>query len=287
MTAVAVRRGRRTGSADYVRVGLWIALIIATLIWISPLVFILFASLKPPLEVNGTPAFTPPSSLYWANWGNAFVTGDLGHAALNSLIIAGIKVPLGLLLSALAAYALARIPFRRRRLLLVAITIGSMVPVQVAIGPLFRLVLDLGLLDSYAGVILPYIAFGLPYSTFILYNFFRALPFELDESARVDGASSLRIFAQIILPLSLPPLAALFILDFVGTWNEYGIALVILQSADMRTVPLAIQNFQTSFTSDYGAINAFTLLSMLPVLIVYLLFQRAFVSGLSAGAVKG
>jgi raffinose/stachyose/melibiose transport system permease protein len=287
----AVERRRAPGAVDhrrdYARIGLWIALIISLVIWMLPLVFIIFTSLKSEQDVVGTPVFSLPLNPDLGNYAEAFENGNLLRVASNSLFIALIKVPIGLLISALAAFALARIRFKRSRVLLAVIAIGSMVPIQVAIAPLFQVISNAGLLNASIGVILPYIGFGLPYQTFILYGFFRQIPEELDESARVDGASYARLFWQIILPLSGPALAALFILDFVATWNEYGMALVLLQTQDAWTVPLAIQGFQSQFTSSYGPVNAFTIMTMLPVLIVYLMFQRYFVSGAFAGSVKG
>ena len=272
---------------DYIRIGLWIALLISLIIWMLPLVFIIFTSLKTEADAIGTPVFLPPLHPDFGNYAEALETGNLLGVGLNSLIIAIVKVPIGLLISAAAAFAIARIRFRRSRLLLAAMAIGAMVPIQVAIAPLFQVINSLGLLNTHIGVILPYIGFGIPYQIFILYGFFRQIPEELDESARMDGASYFRLFWQIILPLSGPALAALFILDFVATWNEYGMALVLLQSSDAWTVPLAIQGFQSQYTSSYGPINAFTLMSVIPVVIVYLLFQRYFVSGAFAGSVKG
>ena len=282
------RRARFGGShRDYAKIGLWIALVISVLIWSIPIIFMVFTSLKSEADIFGTPAFVPPWSPEWGNYVEALDQGNLLNAGANSLIISLFKVPIGLLISAAAAFALSRLRFRRQRLLMGVIAMGAMVPIQVAIAPLFQVINGLDLLSTHVGVILPYIAFGLPYTTFILYGFFRSIPHELDESARIDGAGNWRLFFQIILPLSKPALAALFILDFVATWNEYSIALALLQGQDSWTVPLAIQGFQSQFTSSYGPLNAFTIMSVFPVLIVYLMFQRYFVEGAFAGAVKG
>jgi raffinose/stachyose/melibiose transport system permease protein len=276
-----------TRPRDYVRIGLWIALLITVLIWAAPIIFMIFTSLKSESDIFGTPAFAVPFTPEWGNYMEALERGNLLTSAGNSIIIALVKVPVGLFISAAAAFALSRLKFKRQRLLMGVIAMGAMVPIQVAIAPLFQTVQALGLLNTQIGVILPYIAFGLPYQTFILYGFFRAIPVEIDESARMDGASNWRLFWQIILPLSKPALAALFILDFVSTWNEYAIALALLQSQDAWTIPLAIQGFQSQFTSSYGPLNAFTIMSVLPVLIVYIMFQKYFVEGAFAGAVKG
>lgn len=295
MTTLTIRRRtqrvdhtpRPRRNVDYIRVGLWIALAMCMLVWAMPLIFVVFTSLKSENQIFSTSSFSFPSSAEWANYAKALATGNLLTAGGNSLLIAVIKVPLGLFISAAAAFALSRIKFKFSRGLLAAFALGSMVPIQVALGPLFRTILDLGLLNNPLGVILPYIGFGLPYQIFILYGFFTAVPKEIDESVRVDGGGNWRLFLQIILPLSKPALAALFILDFVSTWNEYAIALVILQNKASQTVPLAIQGFQSQFTSSYGPLNAFTIMSILPVVIIYLLFQRYFVQGMFTGAVKG
>jgi len=277
----------RVKSRDYIRIGLWIALLIAVLVWSVPIIFMVFTSLKSEPDIFGTPAFEPPWSPEWNNYVTALDRGDLLVAGGNSLLIALVKVPIGLFISAAAAFALSRLRFKRQRLLMGIIAMGAMVPIQVAVAPLFQVIMGLNLLSTPAGVILPYIAFGLPYQTFILYGFFRQIPEELDESARMDGVGNWGLFIRIILPLSKPALAALLILDFVATWNEYSIALALLQSQESWTIPLAIQGFQSQFTSAYGPLNAFTIMSVFPVLIVYLLFQRYFVQGAFAGAVKG
>ncbi len=203
------------------------------------------------------------------------------------MIITTIKVPLGLFISAMAAYALAKIEFSGRKLLLLAILFGTMIPFQVMLAPLFTLVNGLHLIDTYPGVILPYLAFGIPYQVFILQSFFRAIPKELSEAARIDGASHFTIFRRIFLPVSLPVLAALLILDFVSTWNEFAMALVLLQDRAMWTLPLGLSAFQGQFSRDYGQLNAAIVMTVLPAAIVYLIFQRYFVSGLTSGAVKG
>lgn len=274
---------RRT---DWFTVGLWISLFFAALLWSVPFLIIFFTSVKTNADASSIAPWLPPTEWAWGNYANAVDAGNLWATAGNSLLVAAIKVPVGLLLAASAAYALSRVRFRGRKIVLVIFVIGSMVPVQIALGPLFNTMLTLDLLDSVGGLILPYLAFGIPYQIFILHGFFTAIPAELEEAARIDGASTFRIFWQICLPLALPALAALFILDFVATWNEYAIAQTLLQSKANWTIPLAVQGFSTQFTTDYGALNAFIIMSVVPVLIVYLLFQRYFVSGALAGAVK-
>lgn len=268
-------------------VGLWVSLVVTTLLWSLPIFFMFFTSLKTNADIAANAAWALPTEWTWSNYTDAFERGNLGTTGLNSLLISLAKVPLGLLISAAAAFALARLRFRGSVAILMIIAVGSMVPIQIGLGPLFNTMLSFGLLDSLPGMVLPYLAFGIPYQIFVLYGFFKSIPNELEESARIDGASTFRVFRQIILPLAKPGLAALFILDFVATWNEYAMAATLLRSQDNYTVPLAVQSFSTQHGTDYGPLNAFILLSAIPVLIVYLMFQKYFVSGALAGAVKG
>jgi raffinose/stachyose/melibiose transport system permease protein len=272
---------------DWVLIGLWIALVTVAIIWIAPFVFIIFTSLKSNAQVMNSSAFAPPVDPQFSNYVAAWNRGRFGTTFFNSAIITIIKVPLGLFISAMAAYALARIDFRGNKLLLLAILFGTMIPFQVMLAPLFTLVNSLKLIDTYPGIILPYLAFGVPYQVFVLHGFFRGVPKELSEAARIDGASHFVIFWRIFLPVSLPVLAALLILDFVSTWNEFAMALVLLQDRDMWTLPLGLSAFQGQFSRDYGQLNSAIVMTVLPAAIVYLIFQRYFVSGLTSGAVKG
>ena len=271
---------------DPVLVGLWVSLIVIAVIWIMPFVFIVFTSLKTTTEVMRSSAFAAPAAPEWANYAFAWRTGGFGTTAFNSALISIIKVPLGLFLSALAAYALTRIEMPLRRALFVLIVFGTMIPFQVMLAPIFRQVNAFGLINTYPGIILPYLAFGVPYQVFILYGFFNAVPRELSEAARIDGAGHFTIFRRIFLPISLPVLSALLILDFVATWNEFAMALVILQDMDMWTLPLGMMGFSSQFSNDYGQLNAAIVMTVLPAAIVYLMFQRYFIAGLTTGAVK-
>lgn len=272
---------------DWVGIGLWIALAVTALLWFLPLFLMFVTSVKSTADLSSSAMWELPTTWEWGNYGAAVETGNFWVTATNSLIITVIKVPLGLAIATATAYALARIRFRFSRGVLMVIAIGSMVPIQIGLGPLFNTMLDLGILDSLYGLILPYLAFGIPYQIFVMYGFFRGIPDELEESARIDGASTFRILWQIILPLAKPALAALFVLDFVATWNEYAMATTLLRTQSNWTIPLAVQSFSTQHGTDYGPMNAFIFMSAIPVLIVYLLFQRYFVQGALAGAVKG
>lgn len=271
---------------DPVLIALWLSLVLLAVIWILPFVFIVFTSLKDPASVMGDSAFSLPKTLDFTNYVKAWDRGDFATTVVNSTVIAAIKVPLGLFLSAMAAFALACVPMTASRFFYLICAFGTLLPFQVMLAPIFRQVNAFGLINTYPGIILPYLAFGVPYQVFILYGFFRAVPKELSEAARIDGASYFTIFRRIYLPVSLPALAALFIIDFVATWNEFAMALVILQSREGWTLPLGLMNFQSQFGRDYGQLNAAIVMTVLPAAIIYLMFQRYFVSGLTTGAVK-
>jgi raffinose/stachyose/melibiose transport system permease protein len=271
---------------DPILVILWVALIVIAIVWIAPFVFIVFTSLKANSTVMGSSAFAPPTSLEWRNFAGAWARGHFSTTVFNSAVITTTKVPLGLLISAMAAYALSRIRLPAGRAIFLLVLFGTMLPFQVMLAPLFTLVNSFGLINTKVGIILPYLAFGVPYQVFILHGFFSEVPKELSEAALVDGASHFTIFRRIFLPISLPVLAALLILDFVATWNEFAMALVILQDNSTWTLPLGLMSFQSQFQSDYGQLNAAIVMTVLPATIVYLIFQRYFVSGLTSGAIK-
>lgn len=281
------RFAKRIRQVDPVIVGLWLSLLTLAIIWIAPFFFIVLTAFKTRPDLIRTGAFGLPTEWAWQNFTVAWETANLAITARNSALITFTKVPMGILISSLAAYALSRMRFRYQEALFITLVMGTMIPVQVALGPLFHLILNMGLLNQYLGIVLPYLAFGVPYQIFIFRGFFQSIPRELDEAAQIDGASLFGIYWRVILPLSRPVLAAMFILDFVWTWNEFGIALVILQRQSAWTIPLSLQAFQGQFGSNYTLLNAAILMAIIPVLIVYLLFQRYFVSGLAAGAVKG
>lgn len=261
---------RPVGSSrtDPLLVALWIGLILLYVLWLAPFVFIVFTSLKSNAGVMGGSPFGPPVPPEWQNYvPRAWDRGNFSTTVFNSVLITFIKVPPGKVLLALVVF-------------------GTMIPFQVMLAPIFRQVNNFGLINTYVGIILPNLAFGVPYQVFILYGFFRAVPRELSEAARIDGANHFTTFRRVFLPISLPVLSALPILDFVATWNEFAMALVILQSPEKWTLPLGLMSFSSQFQADYGQLNAAIVMTVLPAAIVYLIFQRYFVSGLTAGAVK-
>lgn len=206
---------------------------------------------------------------------------------LNSAIITFVSVTLTVGLAAMSAFILALVPFRGRDHLLTFFTIGLMFPAASAALPLFIKVRDLGLLDSHLGVILPKVAFGLAMSIILFRRFFKEVPEELREAAAVDGCSDIRFFWSILLPLSRPILATVATIQFVQTWNNYILPLVLLNSEDKYPWPLGIMQFQGEFLQEWNLILAFITLTMIPTVAFFLLCQKHIVAGLTAGSVKG
>ena len=206
---------------------------------------------------------------------------------LNSLIIATIAVVLTVTLASLAAFTFARMVFRGREAMYMLFTLGLLFPAAVAILPLYILVRDLGLESNYLGVALPQAAFGLPLTIIILRPFFKSIPLELEDAAKIDGCSSFGFFWRVLLPLARPALATVSILAIVGTWNAFMLPLIILNGQDQWTLPLGVMNFSTEYVRDQARILAFTVMAILPAVLFYIVAERQIVSGLTSGSVKG
>jgi multiple sugar transport system permease protein len=218
---------------------------------------------------------------------SAIVRYDILGYLLNSLIVAGLTTMVTVFLAALAGYALARLPRHWAHGILMLILACAMFP-QIAIaGPIWRLLRVLGWLNTYQGLILPYVALTLPLAVWILALFFREMPRELEAAALVDGCSKLGALVRVIVPLSTPGLFTAAILTFIYAWNEFFLALLIVTDPVRQTMPVGIALFQGEHTVPWGEIAAASLITTAPLVVMVLLFQRHIVSGLSAGAIKG
>ena len=225
----------------------------------------------------------------WVTENYSEILGSLGfwQPLGNSLLIAVATTVLVVLASAMAAFVFARFAFRGRELLFTLFTIGLMFPFAVAILPLYILVRELGLSANLLGVALPQAAFALPLTIVILRPFFRSIPVELEDAARIDGCSTLGFFWRILLPLARPALATVSVLAIVGTWNAFFLPLVVLNGADQWTLPLGAMNFSTEYSSDRARVLAYTVVSIIPAIVFYAFAERQIVSGLTSGSVKG
>ncbi len=258
-----------------------------------PMLWLLYTSLKTDREIFLAPFSLPdPLNLQWANFSTAWTLGHFGDYFLNSTFLTVGTVAISLLFAAMAAYALSRFTFPGVRPLFFFFLAGLMIPLQLAIVPLFFQMKDLNLLNSRIGLLLVYVAFGMPFAIFILTGFFRSLPSSLHESALMDGAGELRAFWSIMLPLARPGLITVGIFTFLGTWNEFFMAFMFLSgegSQELRTLPLGLANITivSQYRSDWGMAFAGLVLMMVPTLSVYALLQRHLTKGITVGALKG
>lgn len=251
-----------------------------------PFYWAVVASLTPEARLFGDPSLVP-RTLVLDHYRALFETRDFWLPIRNSLIVAGNTTVLCVLLGSLCAYALARLRFRGNSLLLGFILAVTMFPQIAIVSPLYLLLRELRLINTYPGLVFPYLTFAMPLTVWLLVGFFRQLPAELEEAALVDGASRLRAFWEVIVPLSLPGLATTAILTLVYCWNEFLFALSFTLGPERQTVPVAIALFRGQYQVPWGEIMAGAVVATGPVALLVLLFQRRIVQGLTAGAVKG
>jgi raffinose/stachyose/melibiose transport system permease protein len=262
----------------------YLALILATLIWFTPVITLVLTALKDASDFAVNGAFSLPKFIRWANFSEAWETGVKNYF-WNSVIVTGFKVPIGIALESMAAFALTHMHFKWANRIFTYILIGLIVPTQMTLVPLTLLMNALNLIDTLTGLTILYIGFGVPFGVLVMRGFFRTLPTAIIEAARIDGCSWFRIFYRIALPLALPAVISLCILDGVATWNEFILAQIFLRSDELRTLPLGLVQFSTQFSTQYDQLAAAVLIAVVPIVIVFLFFQRYFVAGMG-GAVK-
>jgi trehalose/maltose transport system permease protein len=268
--------------------GRWATLVIAVLVIGAAFPFFraVAGSLTPEAQLfEGAPLWPSPPVL--DHYRALFTERAFWLPIRNSLVVAGTTTLFCVTIGSLCAYALARLRFRGKALLLGVILAVSMFPQIAVVSPLFLLLRSVRLIDTYPGLILPYLTFAMPLAVWLLVGYFRQLPAELEEAAMVDGASRLRAFREVIVPLALPGLAATGILTFVYSWNEFLFALSFTLGPERQTVPVAIALFRGQYQVPWGQVLAAAIVATAPVAILVLAFQRRIVQGLTAGAVKG
>jgi raffinose/stachyose/melibiose transport system permease protein len=252
---------------------------------IAPVVYVVVGGFRTTPQIVADPAGLPDPWV-WDNYRRVLTQGRVWRQALNSTVIA-LGTTLGVVvLGVCVAFALARYTFRGRDVLYTFFTLGLLFPAGAAILPLYLMLRDLNLINSFIAVILPQVAFSLPLTIVILRPFLLAVPRELEDAAAIDGASRLGFFWRILLPLSRPALVTVGVLAFVASWNAFLLPLLVLNNAHLHTLPLGVQNFSSQYTADTAGILAFTSLAMLPALVFFTLAERQIVGGLQ-GAVKG
>ena len=251
-----------------------------------PLYFALVSSLGPEARLFEAPSLRP-DRIVFDHYRALFEHRDFWTPIRNSLIVAGATTGLALALGAPCAYAIARLPFRGKAWILSGVLAVSMFPQVSIVSPLFLVLRTVGLVNTFPGLVLPYLTFAMPLSIWLLVGVFRQLPAAVEEAARLDGASRLRAFWSVALPLARPGLATTAILTFLYSWNEFLFALSFTLGPERHTVPVAIALFRGQYQVAWGEVLAGALVATLPIVLLVLLAERRIVSGLTAGAIKG
>jgi ABC-type glycerol-3-phosphate transport system permease component len=263
-----------------------IATAVLMLALLFPVYWAVMSSLTPERRLFGAAAFVP-RELVLDHYRALLTTRDFWTPVRNSLVVAGLTTAVAVALGSICAYALARLRFRGKAPVLAFVLAVSMFPQISIVSPLYLLLRELRLLNTYPGLVLPYLSFAMPLTIWLLVGFFRQLPADLEEAAAMDGAGRIRTFWTIILPLSWPGLAATSILTFLYSWNEFLFALAFTLGPERYTVPVAITLFRGQYQVPWGEILAAAIVATIPVAALVLAAQRGIVAGLTSGAVKG
>ena len=279
MTAVSWRRSGR-------QIGLYAAALLTGAAFGIPLLWMVSTSVKTPDEVFRVPPTLLPGSVTLEHY--AAVLGlDYLRFFWNSLIVASGTTALTLFFGIFAAYSFSRLRFRGRKPLLIVIILTQLLPATVLIVPIYRMVGQLGLLNTHPGLIIAYLTFDLPVVIWLMRGFFFGIPRDLEEAAQLDGATHLRAFLQVTLPLAAPGVVATGAYAFFMAWQDFMFALAFMSSNEMRTLPLGVLGYIGEHQTDWGKLMAASVLLMVPIFIIFVAVQRQFVSGLTRGAVKG
>lgn len=261
-------------------------LVIFGLISITPIFVMWMAALKTSAEIFKNP-FSIPAALQWENLARAWTVGRFGQYLGNSIIVTAPTVLGVVALSCLAGYAFGRLKFCGSKVVFFIFLLGLMVPFQSIMIPIYYNLQDLKLLGTYWAMILPAVALGLPFGIFLMQAFFKGLPADLADAARVDGCSEFGVFFRIMLPLAGPAVSTLVVFQFMWTWNAFLMPLLFLNEESLRPIALGLMFFSGRYTLNYGLVAAGVTLATLPLIAVYIFFQRQFMRGLTAGALKG
>jgi multiple sugar transport system permease protein len=282
---VAERRGPRR---NWVRpVLMWLAVVFIVIFCLFPFYWLVNVSLKTGTDLSNADLLPPSPTL--DNYDSIFKNGDFTSALRNSVIVTTVTTVLALIVGSFAAYALARLRFPRKFMLLaIILSISTFPPIAIA-APIFKLWTEFGLYDTYIGLILPYLTFALPLAIYILTSFFKEIPKSLEEAALVDGATYFQAFRKVILPLAAPGLVTAGLLTAFFVWNEFLLAQTLTSSPKAFTVPVSVANFTGSqkFEIPLGTISAASVVITVPLVLAVIIFQKRIVAGMTAGAVKG
>jgi raffinose/stachyose/melibiose transport system permease protein len=264
----------------------YVILTLFLLIILIPIIGLIFSAFKTDIEVTKGP-LALPSELRFDNFQKAWTTGRFNLFFRNSVVVTSVVVVASVFLSTLTGYAFAQLPVPGRKVLYPVMLIGYMVPFEAVIIPLYHFMNNISLTDTYWGLILPQIGLSVSFGTLWMTSFFRSAPHELMDAAAIDGCSRWQVLWKILWPLARPAILTLVVLIFMWTWNEFLLALVMIQDETMRTLPVGLAFFQGRYSANIPLMAAGSLIVAGPILLVYIIFQRYFIRGMLGGAVKG
>lgn len=287
MASITQPGEKRSAASRIGMVLLYIALIVVAIFQIYPLIWLFIFSLKTNTEVFGNSPFALPEDPRWENYVRAWTDGNIDMYFFNSVWITAISVIATVILASLATFAITRLTWKLSKPVLGLIMVGLMVPIHSAIIPLFSFYNDMGLINHPLSLIITYTAFNLPITVMILLGFYITLPREIEEAAIMDGASIHRMFFQITLPMTTPVLATTAIINMIYNWNEFVFVNTFISSDKWKTLTVGINNFVGQYLTDWGAIGATLIISIIPILLAFLILSDRIVEGIAAGSVKG
>jgi len=268
-------------TAFYVFIAVFVVISLLPFVWQG------LTSIKTVAEISSIPAQWIPREPHLDFYVNVFTKHPFLRYMFNSLVVAAVTTVLSLLIGASAGYSLGRLRFRGRGPLLIVILGVSMFPPIANLSPLYLFLKNVGLLNTYAGLVIPYITFSLPMAVWLMANFFKQLPKEFEEAAAIDGCGRIETYFRIMLPLVTPGLFSTGLLVFINSWNEYIYALTFMTKKEMMTVPVGISMLPSNYELPWGDMSAATIVVTLPLIALVLIFQRRIISGLTTGGVKG
>lgn len=261
-------------------------LIIFALLAILPILWLVMSSFKTSQEYQ-LDRLGFPKQFFWQNYRDAWIRGHFGTYIINSVIYTAVTVIAVLVLGMMSGFAFAKIRMKCTKILYGSYIVGILMTLQSIMIPLFIVINQVGLYDTKLGVLIPYIGIGLPMGVYLCTEYIRSIPDALVESARIDGASYFKIFFSIVVPMAKPVATTLAILNISGTWNEFMLINMLTSSSSNKSLPVGIQSFAGSLSTDYGKLFASLVIGLLPMLIFYLVFRKEITKGVAAGAVKG
>jgi raffinose/stachyose/melibiose transport system permease protein len=270
-----------------VRIGIYLVLGVFTLLAIYPVFWLIVQSFKTTQEYMTVSKLALPKELFFNNYPITWVTGKFGSLIINSIVYTTVTVLAVILLSFMAGFAFAKLPSKATPILHGSFIIGILLTLQSILVPLFLMINGVGLYNTRLGVLIPYIGVGLPMGVYLGTEFIKSIPDALIESARIDGAKYLRIFASVIMPMAAPAATSVAILSITGVWNEFMLINILASKSEIKSLPVGINMFSGTLSSDYGKQFSALVIGMIPMVVFYLIFRKQLTRGVAAGAVKG